>query len=152
LTKVVGSLAHLLKNRFYIGEVVYKGEVHKGEHAPILDRALFEAVQEKLAARAVARKLRRSPSPSILVGLIVDDRGNPMSPSHANKKGVRYRYYVSQALLQNRTTEAGSISRASAPDIEALVCRGPRRMRRTPILPEARWISTSRRPAPVRRS
>jgi hypothetical protein len=24
-----------------------------------------------------------------------------MSPSHANKKGVRYRYYVSQAILQN---------------------------------------------------
>jgi hypothetical protein len=24
-----------------------------------------------------------------------------MSPTHANKNGVRYRYYVSQALLQN---------------------------------------------------
>jgi hypothetical protein len=28
-----------------------------------------------------------------------------MSPSHANKKGVRYRYYVSQAVLQNRKDE-----------------------------------------------
>jgi site-specific DNA recombinase len=34
-----------------------------------------------------------------------------MSPTHANKKGVRYRYYVSQALLQNRKAEAGSIAR-----------------------------------------
>ena len=49
----VGSLAHLLKNRFYIGEVVYRGEVHRGEHEPILDRELFEAVQAKLAANAV---------------------------------------------------------------------------------------------------
>ena len=32
----VGALAHLLKNRFYIGEVVYRGEVHRGEHDPIL--------------------------------------------------------------------------------------------------------------------
>ena len=38
----------------------------------------------------------------LLMGLMFDDRGHPMSPSHANKKGVRYRYYVSQAVLQNR--------------------------------------------------
>ena len=118
---MVGALAHILKNRFYIGEVAYRGEIHKGEHAPILDRDLFDAVQEKLAERAVARRLARSSSPSMLAGLIFDERGNPMSPSHANKKGVRYRYYVSQALLQNRKAEAGAIARVSAPDVEALV-------------------------------
>src|ERR1700730_9764035 len=119
---MVGPLAYLLKNRFYIGDVVYKGEVHKGEHAPILDRELFEAVQARLAERKVLRKLARSKSSAILRGLIFDDRGHPMSPSHANKKGVRYRYYVSHALLQNRKANAGSISRVSAPDVEALVC------------------------------
>jgi site-specific DNA recombinase len=51
----VGPLAHLLKNRFYIGEVNYRGEVYRDEHEPILTRDLFEAVQEKLAANAVAR-------------------------------------------------------------------------------------------------
>ena len=118
---MVGPLAHLLKNRFYIGEVVYRGETHKGEHAPILERELFDAVQAKLADRVVRRKMRRSRSPSLLMGLIFDDRGNLMSPSHANKKGVRYRYYVSQAILQNRKSEAGSVSRVSGPDIEAIV-------------------------------
>jgi hypothetical protein len=44
-----------------------------------------------------------------------------MSPSHSNKKGVRYRYYVSQALLQSRADGAGSISRVAAPDVEELV-------------------------------
>ena len=29
----VGALAYLLKNRFYIGEVVYRGEVHRGARA-----------------------------------------------------------------------------------------------------------------------
>ena len=43
-----GPLAHLLRNRFYIGEVAFKGEILKGEQPPILDRALFEAVQAKL--------------------------------------------------------------------------------------------------------
>ena len=31
----VGALAYLLKNRFYIGEVVYRGETLPGEHEPI---------------------------------------------------------------------------------------------------------------------
>ena len=52
--------------------------------------------------RAVTRKMRQSRSPSILSGLLFDDRGNLMNPSHANKKGVRYRYYVSQVLLVPR--------------------------------------------------
>jgi Recombinase len=111
----------ILKNRFYIGEVAYRSEAYRGEHEPILDRDLFDAVQARLAERAVRRKMRRSRSPSLLMGLIFDDRGNPMSPSHANKKGVRYRYYVSQALLQNRKSEAGSVSRVSGPDIENIV-------------------------------
>jgi hypothetical protein len=38
-----GSLAHLLRNRFYIGEVVFKSELCPAEHPPILDRDLFEA-------------------------------------------------------------------------------------------------------------
>jgi site-specific DNA recombinase len=64
----VGSLAQLLKNPFLIGKVVYRGEVHPGEHEPILDRALFEAVQEKLAAQAVDRQNRLRGSPAILIG------------------------------------------------------------------------------------
>jgi Protein of unknown function (DUF2924)/Recombinase len=44
----IGPLAHLLKNRFYIGEVAYRGEVHKGEHEPILDPDLFDAVPHDL--------------------------------------------------------------------------------------------------------
>src|SRR5207248_432460 len=76
----LGPLAYMLKNRFYIGEVVYRGEVHKGEHAPIIERDLFEAVQAKLHDAAVARKLPRSRSPSFLSGLLHDDRGNRMSP------------------------------------------------------------------------
>jgi site-specific DNA recombinase len=117
----VGALAYLLKNRFYIGEVVYRGEVHRGEHEPILDSTLFEAVQAKLAAQAVARRCRLRGSPALLTGRLFDDRGNRMSPTHANKGGVRYRYYVSQAVLQRKPPPPGLISRVSAAEIEALV-------------------------------
>jgi site-specific DNA recombinase len=123
----VGSLAHLLKNRFYIGEVVYRGETHRGEHEPILDRHLFEAVQAKRAASSVPRMLRLKDSSAILTGRIFDDQGNRMSPTHANKLGVRYRYYVSHALMQKRKAEAGSVARVPAPEIEALVLNGARK-------------------------
>jgi site-specific DNA recombinase len=117
----VGSLANLLRNRFYIGEVVYRGEIHPGEHEPILDRALFEGVQAKLANQAVARSLRLKGSSAILAGRLFDDSSNRMTPTHANKRGVRYRYYVSHPLLQNRSEDAGSVRRVSAPDIERIV-------------------------------
>src|SRR5712671_5836771 len=122
----VGPMAHLLKNRFYLGEVMYRGEVHAGEHEPILDRELFEAVQAKRAANAVARKVRLRGSASILAGRIFDDRGNRMSSTHSNKLGVRYRYYVSHALLQNRKEEADSVARVPAPEVERLVLDGVR--------------------------
>jgi DNA invertase Pin-like site-specific DNA recombinase len=121
-----GPLAHLLKNRFYLGEVVYRGEVYRGEHEPILRRDLFEAVQARLAANAVARQVRLKGSPALLAGRIFDDRGNRMSPTHANKRGVRYRYYVSHALLQKQKAKAGTVARAPAPEIEALVVNGIR--------------------------
>ena len=122
----VGALAYLLKNRFYIGEVFYRGEIHPGEHQPILDRALFEAVQAQLAAVAVDRHNRLRGSAAILTGRIFDDRGNRMTPSHSNKRGARYRYYVSQAILQQRNNEAGRVSRVPAPDIEAMVVEAVR--------------------------
>ncbi len=44
-----------------------------------------------------------------------------MSPSFAAKGGRRWRYYVSQAILQNRKLEAGSVARVSAVEVERLV-------------------------------
>ena len=125
----VGPLAYMLRNRFYIGEIAYKGEVHKGEHQPIVETAIFEAVQERMQRHSVARKIRRSSSPAILTGRIYDDAGHPMSPSHTNKQGVRYRYYVSQALAQGQKHRAGSVTRVSGPDVDEAVCKALRQHR-----------------------
>src|SRR5436305_1866213 len=117
----VGALAYLLKNRFYIGEVVYRGQINRGDHTPILGPDLFEAVQRKLAAQAVERRCRLRGSPAALSGRLFDDRGNRMSPTHTNKAGARYRYYVSQAVLQRKPLAAGAIGRVPAAELEALV-------------------------------
>ncbi len=117
----VGALAYLLKNRFYIGEVVYRGEVYRAEHEPIVQPTLFEAVQGKLAAQAVARRCRLRGSPALLAGRLFDICGNRMSPTHTNKGGGRYRYYVSQAVLQGKPQTAGSVGRVPAAEVEAFV-------------------------------
>src|SRR5712672_523592 len=67
-----GPLAHLLRNRFYIGEVAFKGEVLNGEQTAIVDRALFDAVQAKLDAQVNARRVARTNTEALLSGRIFD--------------------------------------------------------------------------------
>lgn len=122
----VGALSHFLKNRFYIGDIAYRGEIHLGEHEPILDRSVFEEVQARLLSNNVERGLKLKGSLSLLAGRIYDDRGNRMVPSHTVKGGVRYRYYVSSAIQQKRDGYVGSVSRVPAPEIEDLVIRAVR--------------------------
>ena len=74
-----GPLAYLLRNRFYIGEVVFRGEVFPGEQPAILDRELFDEVQAKLSEQLNNHTLTRAKSESPLIGRIYDDRGNRMS-------------------------------------------------------------------------
>src|ERR1700756_2115944 len=73
-----GPLAHLLRNRFYIGEVTFKGEVLDGEQPRILDRDLFDAVQAKLSEQTTNHRTTRMNSEALLTGRIFDDRGNRM--------------------------------------------------------------------------
>src|SRR5262249_27041026 len=117
-----GPLAHLLRNRFYIGEVVYKSQICPGEQPPILHRTLFEAVQAKLCEQRRSHYATRGSSESLLLGRMFDDRGNRMTPSHSRKQGRRYRYYVSAALIQGQPELVGSITRVPAAEIESLVC------------------------------
>lgn len=113
-----GPLAHFLKNRIYIGETGHCGKWYPGEHKAIIDRKTFDKVQELLAAGVNKRKIKRSDSGALLMGKLFDDRGNAMSPSFSSKSGARYRFYVSSAILRGRKTEAGSVARVSATDIE----------------------------------
>ena len=115
-----GTLYHLLSNCIYRGLIVHKGEAYPGQHQPIVEEALWQAVQDKLAANASGpSKRRRHQNPSLLVGKVFDGEGRPMTPSHAARSGRRYRYYVTRpdALDGSRGW------RVSAHDIEQLVCK-----------------------------
>src|SRR6516164_6856416 len=120
-----GSLFYLLRNRFYIGEVRYKGEILPGEQPPIMDRALFNAVQQKLTDQWTTRTRIRNPNDHLLTGLLFDNAGHPMAPTHSTKAGIRYRYYVSLPCLHGETkmAEVGSVTRVPATDIEDVVIK-----------------------------
>jgi hypothetical protein len=53
--------------------------------------------------------------------MLVDGEGNRMTPSHAVKRGTRYRYYVSRPLITNDRTERSAGLRLPAGEIEQLV-------------------------------
>jgi hypothetical protein len=74
-----------------------------------------------LAKNRATAQTRRSTGEALLAGKLRDDRGNRMSPSFTVKNGIRYRFYVSRALLQGRKAQAGSASRIPAQLIEDIV-------------------------------
>ena len=101
-----GALYLMLQNRIYRGEIVHKSTSHPGEHQPIIDEDLWGKVQSLLAANRIERKTgAHAAAPSLLAGLIYDDAGERMTPTHANKKGTRY-LFGSGALLGSGTMGA----------------------------------------------
>jgi len=119
-----GHIYKLLANPIYVGEIVHKGERHAGAHEAIIDRKTWDAVQEQLGRNAVVRhRNSNAKAPSLLAGIITDEDGNRMAPSHASKAGRRYRYYVSKPAT-GTSPDAGW--RLPAPMIEGAVLDGIR--------------------------
>ncbi len=120
---VRGALYVMLSNRIYRGEIVHKGSAFPGEHPAIVDEALWSEVQHTLAANRVDRDTGvHASEPSLLAGLVFDAQGERLTPSHAVKKGTRYRYYVSQSLVTGANGEQKDKGqRIPAASLEAIV-------------------------------
>lgn len=120
-----GALYLMLQNRIYRGEIVHKDGSYPGQHEAIIDESLWDEVQARLKVNRVERQSgARAAEPSLLVGLVFDERGQHMTPTHSNKKGTRYRYYVSHDLIRRRRpSDAQSGWRVPAGELEALVER-----------------------------
>jgi site-specific DNA recombinase len=118
-----GALYELLKNRLYLGEITYRGEVYPGQHEPIVERSLWEHVQRHLArGRKARREGTRARVPSLLLGLLYNDSGARYTPTHSSKRAKCYRYYVLQAASPQQPI-SGPVGRISALDLEALVLK-----------------------------
>ena len=117
-----GALYLMLQNRVYLGEIVHKDRHHPGQHALIVDQALWNQAQAHLADNAGDRRAgRAAKQPSLLAGLIFDGLGHRMSPTHAVKAGKRYRYYISRPLVTEGRAKAPGAYRIPAPEVEQVV-------------------------------
>jgi DNA invertase Pin-like site-specific DNA recombinase len=105
----------MLTNRFYIGEVQYKGEHYPGVHEPIISEELFNRVQDARAARyhgqgtSAPTKSRVYPLTGVARCARCD---NPMRGSSSS--GLRY--YRDPARDQCRDCDQGLVRSVEAED------------------------------------
>ena len=117
-----GALYLMLQNRLYRGETTHKGKSYPGEHPAIIDQPLWDKVQAVLAENRIERTSgARAKHPSLLAGLLFDEKGERLTPTHAVKKGTRFRYYVSTTLLTEAGRNRSGGRRIPAGNLEGLV-------------------------------
>ena len=123
-----GALYLLLQNRTYRGEATHKGNAYPGEHAAIVDKPLWDAVQAVLADNRVQRASGvNTKAPSLLTGLLFDEAGERLTPTWSVKKGTRYRYYVSTSLVKGDKANS-TRRRIPAGNLETIVMERLRRL------------------------
>ncbi|WP_411339455.1 recombinase family protein [Sphingopyxis sp. J-6] len=114
-----GALYQMLRNRIYRGEITHCGKSYPGEHHEIIDADTFDRISARLDGNRVEhRHAAYAEHPSLFAGIIWDGDGRRLTPNHANKAGVRYRYYISRKDKQRLELP---IVRVPAGDIENLL-------------------------------
>jgi hypothetical protein len=119
----------MLANPIYVGEIRHKRVSHPGQHEPIIEKSLWQRVQAMLKQRATRQSGGASRrTPSLLMGKLFDENGEPLYACGARKGDRRYRYFVSRKLIRrtDKTREGGW--RVSAEEIEHAVMAGARQM------------------------
>lgn len=95
-----GSLFYLLHNPIYRGKIVHRGQVYDGEHQPIVDEELWDAVQAKLKEKApTRRRATNEHQPALLRGLLIDPEGRPIVGTYSSKGCRRYQWYETRKDL-----------------------------------------------------
>jgi site-specific DNA recombinase len=124
-----GALYQKLANPIYVGEIRHKRVSHPGQHEPIIEKSLWQRVQAMLKQRATRQSGSASRrTPSLLMGKLFDENGEPLYACGAKKGDRRYRYFVSRKLIRrtDKTREGGW--RISAEEIERAVMAAARQM------------------------
>jgi hypothetical protein len=115
-----GHLYRILSNPVYIGQIAHKDEVFAGQHPAIVEPELWEAVQAQLKANLQGHRTKANSSqPSLLTGLVFDEQGHRLTPSHAQKGARRYRYYIDQVSAE--VDSAPNAMRLPAKELETAV-------------------------------
>jgi site-specific DNA recombinase len=141
-----GYIYRLLNSRVYLGEATHKDASYPGEHAPIIDRSLWDKVHSILQTSPRLRAANaRARTPALLKGLIFTETGCAMTPAFTKKGTRQYRYYVSMDVIRSRPLDENpGPLRLPALMVEDAVIGEIHRMIRAPEI-TARTIAALRR-------
>jgi site-specific DNA recombinase len=115
-----GMLYKILSNPIYIGQIRHKEICHDGQHKAIIDQELWEQVQQHMASKSIEHKTYNTVS-FPLTNKLFDISGERLVSVHANKKGRRYRYYISQSLRADPKDASSSGWRLPGQEIEQVI-------------------------------
>jgi site-specific DNA recombinase len=124
-----GALYHLLANPIYVGAIRHKNVTYPGQHEPIVEKPIWQRVQEMLTKKAAHPRggtIRRSDG--LLIGKLFDEHGEPLYSCWAKKGPRRYRYLVSKKLARGTAKPDDRGWRLPAEAIEQAVIVGIRQM------------------------
>ena len=104
-----GQLHYLLTNPVYIGRIRHKTLSYQGLHLPIITSDLWDKVQAGLMAASARPRGRNvyTTESRILTGKLRDETGDLLTPSHTQRHGRRFAYYVSHRLIAGGTDPSG---------------------------------------------
>lgn len=129
------ALSRLLRNHAVAGLLEYRGEVHEGEHEALVPVETWRKVQEMLAkhGRSGGTDVRNKHNALLKGVLRCGPCASAMTPTHANRKGRKYKYYscVRSQKLGAKMCPTRSVA---AGDIEAFVVERIRGIARDPAL------------------
>jgi DNA invertase Pin-like site-specific DNA recombinase len=115
-----GMLYKMLSNPIYIGQIRHKEICHPGQHKAIIDQELWEKVQQHMAVKSIEHKTHNTVS-FPLTNKLFDISGERLISVQANKKGRRYRYYISQSLRADPKNASSSGWRLPGQEIEQVI-------------------------------
>ena len=100
-----GQLHYLLTNPTYLGRIRHRTLDYPGLHAPIIDQALWDSVQTKLQSTSARPRgpATAAPPARCLMGKLRDETGDLLTPTHTERRGRKYSYYISHRLIRNGT-------------------------------------------------
>lgn len=130
-----GYIYRLFKSPLYIGIAAYKGNHYPGEHEPIIDRSLWDQVQQLIQTGNPRAKRNYAPrtvqAPSVLRGLLVSPEGRAFTPQWTKRGTKIYRYYVNTDAIK-LGADTCEISRVPAGEVESVVIEQLRQILRSP--------------------
>lgn len=89
------TIRKVLQNPAYIGRIVFSGQTYEGHHEPIIGRAMFDAVQDRLSVRSEQARKKQAVSGRnhLLSGLIWCARCGARYGVHKTNYSIYYACY-----------------------------------------------------------